>query len=433
MNKAYLVAVALTLAALLGLSCQKTPKELERPERIVSIRQVMYDSVTYVKLAQLWKEYYDAFPSEDAYANWMYATNHVLSDNYGKEREDYNAMLKKGLDQYPSSPVLLYLLGREKQFRQNNLEGLQLLEKSAAMDPRYMDPLYQLVVAYLSQGDREKADVALRHLLDRGAVEDEVMDFCYNMIASVDSNAILITNGDNDTFPGWILTRIVRFRIDVNVVNRSLLNTDWYALSIVKEGVPHFITQAGLDSLRKSVSAEMVEARKKKIPYQDVPVTSDRLIVRIIEAAQRVGRPVYFACTAEPGKLLSTYAAQGRNLGLVTMVTSTSKSYQLQLRDLFRRWTMDFRTGGLDGWQLRFAKGSRSGRILTRNYATALFSLKDQIEAAGDDVQLSLFKWYRNHLLDLMPADIADKVNVMWCSKTGPREIQEWCKNQGIG
>ncbi len=54
-------------------------------------------------------------------------------------------------------------------------------------------------------------------------------DFAVNYLNSLEPNAIVFCNGDNDTFPLWYAQEVEGVRPDVKIINLSYLASEWYA------------------------------------------------------------------------------------------------------------------------------------------------------------------------------------------------------------
>ncbi|MBS1518051.1 MAG: DUF2723 domain-containing protein [Bacteroidetes bacterium] len=99
-------------------------------------------------------------------------------------------------------------------------------------------------------------------------------DYAYNLLQSLDKDAILITNGDNDTFPLWCLQATYGVRTDVRIVNLSLAQTDWYNLQLKNERpygsltVPMTFSDAQLKKLQP------IQWDEKKPVVYEVPLTA---------------------------------------------------------------------------------------------------------------------------------------------------------------
>lgn len=109
------------------------------------------------------------------------------------------------------------------------------------------------------------------------------LDYGVNFLNSVEDNAIIFTNGDNDTYPPLAMQTLTGLRPDVRIVNISLLNTTWYARRMRDSGVPISLDDAALEAL-KPKSNDLITTQLQR---------------HILEGLARAGwpRPVLYSVT----------------------------------------------------------------------------------------------------------------------------------------
>jgi hypothetical protein len=82
--------------------------------------------------------------------------------------------------------------------------------------------------------------LAGNHITASRAHETMARDFAYDILQSVEPYGILITAGDNDTFPLWFAQEVEGIRPDVTLANLSLMNTEWHLRQLRRRETPPF-------------------------------------------------------------------------------------------------------------------------------------------------------------------------------------------------
>jgi tetratricopeptide (TPR) repeat protein len=324
---------------------------ISQPESVPRLTERGLDKASYVQLAKEWKQYIEQNgESADALANL------ALAYKYSEEQDAAVIAAKRAVELGPDNPKALALLGEMLAVWVEDEEAaLEVLQRCREVAPDYEFGLTMLATAHLRRGELSDADEVFQTVFDQRVIATPLQDFAYNMLVGLPRGAVLITSGDNDTFPPLALQSGMEFRRDVIVINRSLLNLPEYARALFK--------------LHPSITPEY-KIDKHETRYSSdghAELLSNKLIEKMIEEKKA---PVYFAASAnrEYSGFSPDLYIEGMNFRTSAKGLSAEESARLFL-DTYR---LDSATDWSYAWSL-MPKVSQ----LVGNYAASMIKLAE--------------------------------------------------------
>jgi hypothetical protein len=256
----------------------------QSPEKIYGKNKVLKPNEYYLQQMDLWKVEIDKDPlNADAWYNYYRASR----NGYIKGEED-NSQKSKGISRFDRLKNIVdemekkvpnsYEYNFVKWLNGNNdLSLFPFLEKAHNLSPKSSEPIMSLIFYYEIKGDYFKRDEKIEAFYALGDYSPGLLNYGYNMLAALEKDAIILTEGDKDTEAILLLTIAKKYRPDVRMLNVNLL--------LIKEYREHVFNELEIPTL----GFEPMENEKNYEMFQ-------QMIIKQV-ASNKNNRPVYAAVT----------------------------------------------------------------------------------------------------------------------------------------
>ncbi len=233
MNKIYLLLVGCFL--MLNAGATDTPKK----QKVYSIVKQKKTVAWYQEQMNLWEKEVELHPQDpEAWQNVYTATRMIKILGGEKTQKDLDQVVDKMEKNIPDSFEFNFV----KYWNGNNkTEYFSYLKKAYEIAPERPETYPDFLTYYELKRDKGKTKEFSKMWFASNDISAGLYAWNYNMLMSCDENAILMTHGDNDTYPAMILQGAKDVRTDVAILNFSLMYVEEYRNKYFNElGIPEF-------------------------------------------------------------------------------------------------------------------------------------------------------------------------------------------------
>lgn len=254
-------------------------------QTVVGIAEEFHELEWYEQQKVLWRKEIDKDPkNEDAWMNYYQASRAILHKNGGNPHgkaspamEVVNEMEKHIPNTFTFNFCKGNQLGKDEGYEKYNIKAYEINPD----DSRVYD---NLVVYYEMIGDNQKRIEINKKWNSKNIYSPGLLNFGHNVLTSVEENAVVLTVGDNDTYPLWMLQDAFGFRKDVIVANASMIKDEKYRKLIFS---------------RMGVSLTKEEDKKLQIAPNHSQEEFESFVRSFVQIVHKKGVPMYVSSTSK--------------------------------------------------------------------------------------------------------------------------------------
>jgi formylglycine-generating enzyme required for sulfatase activity len=211
-------------------------------------------------------------------------------------------------------------------------------------------------------GDRSQVASICKEWYQSGQYSPGVLNWCYNALMSLETNAVLLTQNHQDTYAIWLLQYALDIRQDVSILNLELLEDNHYRNKVIPQN-----------------------SKLKYLP--EGSNLQDMLKSLLSDQSKEGGNPLYFSMLLNKEQIKTDQ----KNLYLTGLALKYSARVFDNVAMLRSNYENLFRTDYLD-LPLQPESAPETVAALNLNYLPAFLLLHKHYESSGDLVKAEKLK-----------------------------------------